>query len=662
MSIETKQTLKSYFESGDTPTEAQFATLIDSLLGIQEEVADDLVTDSSQKALAAKQGVALKALIDALGIRVGSIEELNETTLGDYLLKADLGGYLAGKSDITHRHLASHITDLLDLVYTKDQVNDLIDDYVVSNHTHEISDVNGLQTALDNASDSGAIESLRTDLNASISSKADDGHGHTESDISDLKNYLESATATVLLQGKAEVGHTHSESQITDLDKYTKQEVDDLFAGVVSDGSVPAHTHTEANISDLDKYTQAEVDQKVDDAKTTMLTAHLGEDNPHSITKDTIGLGNVDNLSRVSLFTDPVFSGNIQGLAKADVSLGNVPNVNVLDLLNTHLADTANPHEVELSDFDAYTTSETDGRIQEMLEIFRQVHIGTLPQEGTGSTGLVTQKDIWDRIKDIDFDAGENKTTIDGNLETTGDMELGGELSSNTGDLVLSGVSLGNFKVKIDDALAVTGDTEIGGSGTGEEADLTVHGTIRPDNTVKALTGDLILEGKDGDDVQVNDALDIAGAVTTQGAITATAGNLTLQGKTGDKVVIDDELEVTGVSDLKGNTTVGTGETNANLTVNGNATISGNLTVNGTTTSIDTVNLEVEDNIVLLNKNQTGTPASSLQSGIEVERGSSSNTKLYFDEASGRWKAQIVSGGTVVTKTIAFVEDAFSQE
>ena len=156
--------------------------------------------------------------------------------------------------------------------------------------------------------------------------------------------------------------------------------------------------------------------------------------------------------------------------------------------------------------------------------------------------------------------------------------------------------------------------------------------------------------------------MDVAGAITTQGAITATSGNLTLQGKSGDKVVIDDELEVAGASDLKGNTTIGTGESNSSLTVNGNATVSGDLTVNGTTTSIDTVNLEIEDNIVLLNKNQTGTPANTLQSGIEVERGNLSNAKLYFDEATGRWKAQIVSGGTVVTKTIAFVEDAYSQE
>ena len=660
MTIEDKQTLKSYFESGDTPTQAQFAILIDSLLGIEEEVADNLTTDSDVQALSARQGVALKAIVDAMGLRVSSIEELNSTTLQDYLLKADLSDYLAGKAELAHTHLAANITDLLDVVYSKSEVNSLIENYSVESHGHEISDITGLQDALDNVDDTSAITALRSDLETGIEGKADSVHQHTESDITDLKNYLESATATVLLQSKAEVTHTHSESQITDLDKYTKAEVDSLFAGVVSDGSVPAHAHTEADISDLDKYTQAQVDQKVEDAKATMLTAHLGEDNPHSITKDTIGLGNVDNLSRVSLFTDPVFSGNIQGLAKADVSLGNVPNVNVLDLLNTHLADTSNPHQVELSDFDTFSRAETEAKIQELVEIFRKVHIGDLPQEGTGTTGLITQKDIWDRVKDIDFSG--DATSIEGDLGVAGDLELSGELSSSTGDLVLSGVSLGNFKVKIDDALAVTGDTEIGGSGTGEEADLTVHGTIRPDNTVKALTGDLILEGKDGDDVRVNDALDIVGAVTTQGAITATAGNLTLQGKTGDKVVIDDDLEVTGISDLKGDTTIGTGEANSDLTVNGSATISGNLTVNGTTTSIDTVNLEVEDNIVLLNKNQAGTPASNLQSGIEVERGDSGNTKLYFDEASGRWKAQIVSGNTVITKTIAFVEDAFSQE
>jgi hypothetical protein len=659
MTIEDKQTLKSYFESGDTPTQVQFSILIDSLLGIEDDLIDDLVTDSDVKALSARQGVALKAIVDTMGLRVSSIEELNSTTLQDYLLKVDLGAFLAGKAEVAHTHLASNITDLLDVVYSKSQVDALIANYSVESHGHAISDITGLQDALDGVDDLGAISSLRSDLEASIGGKADTGHQHTESDITDLKNYLESATASVLLQSKAELSHTHLESQITDLDKYKKSEVDALFAGVVSDGSVPAHTHTEANISDLDKYNKSEVDQKIEDSKQTLLTAHLSEDNPHGIDKDDIGLGNVPNLSQADLLKDatienPSFTGTITGLDGAAIGLPNVPNVNVLELLNTHLQDTANPHEVVLSDFDAFSRAETESKIQEILEIFRTVHVGDLPQEGTGSTGLITQRDIWDRIKDINFDPTDNKNTIGGSLEATGDLGIGGSIESTTGDLELGGKSLGDFKVIISDELDIANDATIGGSGSGEEADLKVYGTISPNNTVKALTGDLILEGKDSDDVRVNDNLKVTGNIN------ATDGDLILQGKADSKVVINDDLDITGSTTLKG-TTLGTSSTNADLTVNGNTTISGNLTVNGTTTSIDTTNLEIEDNMVVLNKNQAGSPANNLQSGIEVERGSASNARLFFDETTGRWKAEIVSGSSVVIKTIAFVEDAYAQ-
>lgn len=102
----TKVTLKSYFETGDSPTQAQFSELIDSLLGVEEQLADNLTTDDALMALTARQGVALKALVDTLGIRVSSIEELNNTTLGDYLLRADLGPFLDNKANLNHTHLA----------------------------------------------------------------------------------------------------------------------------------------------------------------------------------------------------------------------------------------------------------------------------------------------------------------------------------------------------------------------------------------------------------------------------------------------------------------------------------------------------------------------------------------------------------------------------
>lgn len=75
---------------------------------------------------------------------------------------------------------------------------------------------------------------------------------------------------------------------------------------------------------------------------------------------------------------------------------------------------------------------------------------------------------------------------------------------------------------------------------------------------------------------------------------------------------------------------------NGSDTIEGDLTIEGNLIVQGDTVTINTATLEVEDNIVLLNKNVTGTP--TLNAGIEVERGTSNNAKIVFDESDDSWK------------------------
>tara|TARA_R100001015_G_C4633986_1_gene199705 strand:- start:3874 stop:5832 length:1959 start_codon:yes stop_codon:yes gene_type:complete len=75
------------------------------------------------------------------------------------------------------------------------------------------------------------------------------------------------------------------------------------------------------------------------------------------------------------------------------------------------------------------------------------------------------------------------------------------------------------------------------------------------------------------------------------------------------------------------------------LTVTNDCTITGDLTVNGTTTTIDTTQLVIEDNLITLNKNQTGTPSSTLTSGIEVERGNPTNSSLHWVEQTDKWVA-----------------------
>ena len=75
------------------------------------------------------------------------------------------------------------------------------------------------------------------------------------------------------------------------------------------------------------------------------------------------------------------------------------------------------------------------------------------------------------------------------------------------------------------------------------------------------------------------------------------------------------------------------------LAVTNDLTVTGDLTVNGTTTTIDTTQLVIEDNLITLNKNQTGTPSTTLTSGIEVERGTPTNSSLHWVEQTDKWVA-----------------------
>jgi len=80
----------------------------------------------------------------------------------------------------------------------------------------------------------------------------------------------------------------------------------------------------------------------------------------------------------------------------------------------------------------------------------------------------------------------------------------------------------------------------------------------------------------------------------------------------------------------------------ANVTISNNLTVTGDFTVNGNVTTLNTQTLAVEDNIIVLNTNVTGAPA--LDAGIEVERGTSDNVQLRWNETSDKW--QFTNDGT----------------
>lgn len=80
----------------------------------------------------------------------------------------------------------------------------------------------------------------------------------------------------------------------------------------------------------------------------------------------------------------------------------------------------------------------------------------------------------------------------------------------------------------------------------------------------------------------------------------------------------------------------------------GNVVIDGNLTVSGTQTIINTSQINLADNILLLNSDATGTASAS--AGIEVERGDDLNVQFLWDEANDRWSAgaeDVYAGGFI---------------
>jgi hypothetical protein len=128
-------------------------------------------------------------------------------------------------------------------------------------------------------------------------------------------------------------------------------------------------------------------------------------------------------------------------------------------------------------------------------------------------------------------------------------------------------------------------------------------------NTDSPVFADLTLTG----DIAVN-----GGDITT----TSIAGNIFQQNASA--VYIGGAAKVIGIGSASGTTTI-----------NNNLVVSGDLTVSGSITTLNTSQLFVEDNTIVLNSNVTDSP--TLDAGVEVERGTSTNVSLLWNETDDQW-------------------------
>ncbi len=86
----------------------------------------------------------------------------------------------------------------------------------------------------------------------------------------------------------------------------------------------------------------------------------------------------------------------------------------------------------------------------------------------------------------------------------------------------------------------------------------------------------------------------------------------------------------------------------------GEVVITGNLVVLGTQTSVETTNLDIEDNIITLNKGETGNGITEVRSGVQIDRGGFPDAQFFFDE-SLLWRNLQVGSGSGLLENGVFV-------
>jgi cytoskeletal protein CcmA (bactofilin family) len=184
--------------------------------------------------------------------------------------------------------------------------------------------------------------------------------------------------------------------------------------------------------------------------------------------------------------------------------------------------------------------------------------------------------------------------------------------------------------VQMDSSLALAGNADFNGNlDVSGSSDL--HGAVKAYGTLEvdgeATLASAIVEDLTNGRVALVGA---AGALIDDAQITHSAGQLTVSGSTFSK-------DVSIVRDLA----VGRDMSAVSGSFSGDLTIAGDLVVNGTTVTVNTTELLVEDNMVVINKNETGAGVTAGTAGIEIERGSADNAIVQWLESADKFELKV---------------------
>ena len=235
-----------------------------------------------------------------------------------------------------------------------------------------------------------------------------------------------------------------------------------------------------------------------------------------------------------------------------------------------------------------------------------------------------------------------NNATVGGTLGVTGNSTIGGTLAVTgqiTGDITGDVTGNADTATALATARSITIDGDVDASATNFDGTGNIILTTTLD-TVNSTVGSygsssaipVVTVNAKGLVTNVTTA-----AITTSltvGADSGTDDSVALATDTLNFVGTANEID-TAVSNNQIQIGLPSAVTIGSLTTSGNVIVGGNLTVSGTTTTVNTETINLADNQILLNSNETGTP--SQNGGIEIERGTETNKTLVWNETDDKW-------------------------
>ena len=254
---------------------------------------------------------------------------------------------------------------------------------------------------------------------------------------------------------------------------------------------------------------------------------------------------------------------------------------------------------------DITSISSTDSAIvtvQEGLKVEGNIIVGAIESDDSTAVSILDNLNVEGTVQ------VSGTSVFTGNVTTAGSFVIGSADMNETDLEKLDGIT--NGTVAASKAVVVDSNKDIG--------------SFRNITATGATTSGTFVIGSA--DINEADLEQIDGL--TAGTVAASKA-----------VVVDSDKDITGFRNV---TASGNGEFGGNLQVGGDFTVS------GTTTSVNTTNLEIQDALLELNKNNSG--GADVDAGIFVQRGSAGNNAvLYWNEGDDSFKAVLSNSAATAT-------------